>query len=128
MDCEKCQKEHEYRLENLDKKVEKFEEFLSELKSKSVEIEASTKSAHKRLGEIGEMPQAVLKMSFAVESIANEVKELTQGMKEHQKDIGERVTTLEKAPGKQAYDLQRKIIVAVILTIVSFYLGKWGIR
>lgn len=135
MDCGKCQKEHEYRLENLDKKMDKGEQTLIEHKIKIEKTDESTKSAHLRINEvmeklkeIGEIPQAILRISLSIESMTDEIKELAQGTKEHQKEISERVSNLEKAPGKQAYDLQRQIIVTIILSLVGFALGKWGIK
>ena len=124
MDCGKCNTEHAYRLKKLDDKVEELDKYSNEMKIKIEKIDESTKSAHSRLNEIGEQTLAIYKLSVAVENIAEQFKEFAMNFKEHE----ERLDTLEKAPGKQAYDLQRQIIITIVLAIVGFALAKWGIK
>ena len=119
-----CNTEHTYRLKKLDDKVEELEKCSNEMKIKIEKINESTKSAHSRLNEIGEQTLAIYKLSVAVENMAEQFKEFAMNFKEHE----ERIDTLEKAPGKQAYDLQRQIIITIVLAIVGFALGKWRIK
>ena len=125
-DCGKCQKEHEYRLENLDKKMDKADQALIEHKIRIEKTDEATKSAHLRideviekLKEIGEIPQAILRISLSIESMTDEIKELAQGTKEHQKEISERVSNLEKSPGQDAFDLQKQIRNYIVIGIVG---------
>lgn len=127
MSCEQ-EKEHSYRLEKLDEKMEKGEETLIEYGRKIDKIDESVKSAHKRIDEVGEIPKAVLKMSIAVENMAAEIKEIATSMKEHQDKINERVTVLENKPGGDAYKLQKQIFGYVVAIAVAFVLGKFGIK
>ncbi len=119
-----CSREYEYRLDKLDEKMKEVEKALIEHGKRIEKIDEANKSAHKRLNEIGEQTLAIYKLSMAVENIAEQFKEFAMNFKEHE----ERLDTLEKAPGKQAYDLQRQIIVTIVLAIVGFALGKWGIK
>lgn len=128
MDCGKCQNEHTFRLKNLDEDMKEVKNSLVDYKVKLKGIDESTKSAHKRIDEIGEIPQTVLRISIAVENIAEEVKELTMGIKENQKEINERLSNLEKAPGENAYQFQKQIILYIVMTIIGVALGKWGIK
>ena len=127
MGCEQ-EKEHSYRLEKLDEKMEKEEEILIEHGRRIDKIDESAKSAHKRIDEVGEIPKAVLKMSIAVENMAAEIKEIATSMKEHQDKINERVTVLENKPGVDAYKLQKQIFGYVVAIVVAFVLGKFGIK
>ena len=121
-------REHEYRLDKLDERMDKLSDFSNGMNIKIEKIDEATKSAHKRIDEIGEIPHAVLRISLAVENMTEEVKELALTMKGHQKEMNERIEKLEKAPGENAYQLQRQIIITIVLAIVGFALGKWGIK
>ena len=126
MDCQD-QKEHLYRLEKLDEKMEKGEETLIEHGKKLEKIDEATKSAHKRIDEIGEIPKAVLKMSIAVENMTTVIKEIATSKKEHQADINKRVGDLEKQPAEKAYRLQKQILGYVLAILVAYVFGKFGI-
>ena len=123
-----CNREHEYRLDKADERLDKLTDCLNGVTLKTEKIDEATKSAHKRIDEIGEIPHAVLRISLAVENMTEEVKELALTMKGHQKEMNERIEKLEKAPGENAYQLQRQIIITIVLGIVGFALGKWGIK
>ena len=123
-----CNREHEYRLDKLDERMDKLSDFSNGMNIKIEKVDESSKSAHKRIDEIGEIPHAVLRISLAVENMTEEVKELALTMKGHQKEMNERIEKLEKAPGENAYQLQRQIIITIVLAIVGFALGKWGIK
>ena len=126
MDCQD-QKEHLYRINKIEESIEKTEEIQIEHGKKIEKIDASTKSAHKRIDEIGEIPKAVLKMSIAVENMTTEIKEIATSMKEHQADINKRVDLLEKQPAEKAYRLQKQILGYVLAILVAYTLGKFGI-
>ena len=123
-----CNREYEYRLDKADERLDKLTDCLNGVTLKTEKIDEATKSAHKRIDEIGEIPHAVLRISLAVENMTEEVKELALTMKGHQKEMNERIEKLEKAPGENAYQLQRQIIITIVLSIVGFALGKWGIK
>ena len=123
-----CNREYEYRLDKTDERLDKLTDCLNGVTLKTEKIDEATKSAHKRIDEIGEIPHAVLRISLAVENMTEEVKELALTMKGHQKEMNERIEKLEKAPGENAYQLQRQIIITIVLGIVGFALGKWGIK
>ena len=123
-----CNREYEYRLDKADERLDKLTDCLNGVTLKTEKIDEATKSAHKRIDEIGEIPHAVLRISLAVENMTEEVKELALTMKGHQKEMNERIEKLEKAPGENAYQLQRQIIITIVLAIVGFALGKWGIK
>ena len=127
MECAQ-EKEHSYRLEKLDEKVEKGEETLIEYGKRMEKIDEAVKSAHKRVDEIGGIPQAVLKMSIAVENMAQQIKEIATSMKEHQEQIDKRVAVLEKQPAESAFRLQKQILGYVVAIIVAFVLGKFGVK
>lgn len=122
------EQEHTYRLENLDRKVEKIEESCQESGKRMEKIDEAVKSAHKRVDEIGGIPQAVLKMSIAVENMASEIKEIATSMKDHQEQINERVAILEKQPAESAFNLQRQILGYVVAIVVAYVLGKFGVK
>jgi len=62
--ADKCET-HEYRLENLDKKVEKLEDCQNDMKLKLEKLEASTKSAHFRLDSMEEHEDRLDKLERA---------------------------------------------------------------
>lgn len=127
MECAQ-EKEHSYRLEKLDEKVEKIEESCQESGKRMEKIDEVIKSAHKRIDEIGGIPNAVLKMSIAVENMAEQIKEIATSMKDHQEQINERVALLEKQPAQSALGLQRQILGYVVAIVVAFVLGKFGVK
>ena len=126
MDCQD-QKEHLYRINRIEESIEKTEETQIEHGKKLEKIDEATKSAHKRIDEIGEIPKAVLKMSIAVENMTTEIKEIATSMKEHQADINKRVSDLEKQPAEKAYRLQKQILGYILAIIVAYVFGKFGI-
>ena len=71
-----CNREHEYRLDKADERLDKLTDCLNGVTLKTEKIDEATKSAHKRIDEIGEIPHAVLRISLAVENMTEEVKEL----------------------------------------------------
>lgn len=127
MNCAQEQ-EHTYRLEKLDEKVEKVEESIIESGKRMEKMDEAVKSAHKRIDEIGGIPNAVLKMSIAVENMAQQIKEIATSMKDHQEQINERVTVLEKQPAESAFKLQKQVLGHIVLLIVAFLLGKFGVK
>ena len=80
-----CNREYEYRLDKTDERLDKLTDCLNGVTLKTEKIDEATKSAHKRIDEIGEIPHAVLRISLAVENMTEEVKELALTMKGHQK-------------------------------------------
>ena len=117
----KCET-HEFRLGSIEKKIEKFDECLSELKSKSVEAEASTKSAHFRLDNMEEQTKAILKLGVAVEQMTSEIKQIIESFKEHEN----RLDKLEKAPTDTVMKYFKQIIGLLISAGIGYILSKLG--
>ena len=79
-----CFKEHEYRLNKTDDRLEKLEECQTDLKIKTEKIDESTKSAHYRLDNMEEQTKAILKLGIAVENMTTEIKEMVDSYKDHE--------------------------------------------
>ena len=117
----KCET-HEFRLGSIEKKIEKFDECLSELKSKYVEAEASTKSAHFRLDNMEEQTKAILKLGIAVEQMTSEVKEMVDSYKEHET----RIDKLEKAPADTVMKYFKQVVSILVSLGVGYVISKIG--
>lgn len=113
---------HEYRLEILDKKVEKLEDCQSEMKLKVEKMESSTKSAHYRLDNMEEQTKAILKLGIAVEQMTFEIKEVIESYKEHE----DRLDKLEKAPADTVMKYFRQIVGLLVSAGVGYVLSKIG--
>jgi len=131
-DCVKCQKEHTFRIETIEEEMKEGKKSLIDMKIKQEKIDESTKSAHKRLDEIGEQTLAIYKLTVAVENIAEQLVEFTQENKEHRKEVNTRLDKLEKAPGEEANSMQKEIKKTIIIGIVGALLGavlmKLGVK
>lgn len=127
-----CNREHEYRLDKTDERLDKLTDCLNGVTLKTEKIDEATKSAHKRIDEIGEIPHAVLRISLAVENMTEEVKELAMTMKEHQKEMNDRIDTLERNPGQEAYEREKQvkmyILIAVVGVVLGLFFSKLGVK
>ena len=117
----KCET-HEFRLGSIEKRLDKLEECQSELKSKSVEVEASTKSAHFRLDNMEEQTKAILKLGIAVEQMTSEVKEIVDSYKEHET----RIDKLEKAPADTVMKYFKQVVGLLVSMGVGYLASKIG--
>jgi len=128
MDCGKCQLEHTFRLEKSEEDVEKLKDITIELQLQAKEFESSTKSAHKRLNEIGEQTLAIYKLGVAVESMAEQFKDFSTNFKDHE----DRIDTLEREPGKEAHEREKQVKNYILIAIVGAVMGavfmKLGVK
>lgn len=95
---------------------------LSEYITKIAEVEASTKSAHKRLDGFEKHTEAMIRVSVAVENQTEKITEIVEMHKE-EKDRNDtqdhRIERLENAPGQLAL----KAWVFILASGASFLLG-----
>lgn len=95
---------------------------LNEYITKIAEVEASTKSAHKRLDGFEKHTEAMIRMSVAVENQTEKITEIVEMHKE-EKDRNDtqdhRIEKLENAPGQLAL----KAWVFILASGASFLLG-----
>ena len=137
-----CNREHEYRLDKLDERMDKLSDFSNGMNIKIEKVDESSKSAHSRIDELREkvndvekMSQAVLEISFSVKNIAEELKEVVNSFKDHQKDISNKLdeqdTKIEELNNKPAKALMSAFLYVLggITTIfIGYALAKWGIK
>lgn len=127
-DCTNCQKEHTFRLEKIEKKLEERERIILEQAIKIEKIDESLKSVNSRINEIGEQTLAIYKLGVAVENMAEQLKEFTSNFKEHE----DRIDKLERIPGDNAYDIQKQIKIYILIALVGVILGgifsKFGVK
>ena len=135
-------REHEYRLDKLDERMDKLSDFSNGMNIKIEKVDESSKSAHSRIDELREkvndvekMSQAVLEISFSVKNIAEELKEVVNSFKDHQKDISNKLeeqnTKIEELNNKPAKALMSAFLYVLggITTIfIGYALAKWGIK
>lgn len=121
-------KEHEYRLEQLDDKVKRGEKALIEHKVRIEKVDEATKSVHKRtdelkddVNEIKKTTETIYKLAISVENIAKNLESFSTIFKEHE----ERIDNLERMPGKNAYQLQKQIITYIVIAILGAFLGSY---
>lgn len=108
-------------MENVKSNKEIPEEFMKYF-NKIVEVEASTKSAHKRLDGFEKYTEAIIRMSAAIENQTEKISEIVESLRE-EKDRNDlqdnRIETLENKPGQLAL----KAWVFIIASGGSFLLG-----
>lgn len=127
-DCRNCKTEHSYRLKKLDENVDKLNKCSQENQIKIEKVDESVKSAHNRINEIGEQTLAIYKLSVAVENMAEQFKEVNNNFKDHEN----RIDSLERAPGEEAYDREKQVKNYILIAIVGAVLGaifmKLGVK
>ena len=137
-----CNREHEYRLDKLDERMDKLSDWSNGMNIKIEKVDESSKSAHSRIDELRDkvndvekMSQAVLEISFSVKNIAEELKEVVNSFKDHQKDISNKLdeqdTKIEELNNKPAKALMSAFLYVLggITTIfIGYALAKWGIK
>ena len=135
-------REHEYRLDKLDERMDKLSDFSNGMNIKIEKVDESSKSAHSRIDELREkvndvekMSQAVLEISFSVKNIAEELKEVVNSFKDHQKDISNKLdeqdTKIEELNNKPAKALMSAflyVLGGVTTIFIGYALAKWGIK
>ena len=127
-DCTNCQKEHTFRLEKIEKKLEEREKYIVDQTIKIEKIDESTKSAHKRLDElienIGDTPSTLIRFTIAIEGMTKDIKELVQSIKEHDSEIEK----LQRIPLENAHNLQKRIFSYLLIALLGVILGKFGVK
>ena len=137
-----CNREHEYRLDKLDERMDKLSDFSNGMNIKIEKVDESSKSAHSRIDELREkvndvekMSQAVLEISFSVKNIAEELKEVVNSFKDHQKDISNkleeqdtRIEELNNKPAKALMSAFLYVLGGITTIFIGYALAKWGIK
>lgn len=127
-DCTNCQKEHTFRLEKIEKKLEEREKYIVDQTIKIEKIDEATKSAHKRLDElienIGDTPSTLIRFTIAIEGMTKDIKELVQSIKEHDSEIEK----LQRIPLENAHNLQKRILSYLLIALLGIVLGKFGVK
>lgn len=127
-DCTNCQKEHTFRLEKIEKKLEEREKYIVDQTIKIEKIDEATKSAHKRLDElienIGDTPSTLIRFTIAIEGMTKDIKELVQSIKEHDSEIEK----LQRIPLENAHNLQKIILSYLLIALLGIVLGKFGVK
>jgi hypothetical protein len=108
-------------MENVRSNKEIPEEFMKYF-NKIVEVEASTKSAHKRLDGFEKHTEAIIRMSAAVENQTDKITEIIDLLKEEKERNDTQDTRIEKLENKPG-QLALKAWIFIIASGGSFLLG-----
>lgn len=94
------------------------------------EVEQRSKSNTRRIDGIEQEMTALNKLATAVEVMATEQKnasEKLENISDEMGKMGAKVETLEAKPGKKWENMTEKIVAAILLAVVAFFLGKAGL-
>lgn len=101
---------HEALFDRIQEEIKQINEHVLEGARRFERIEASTKSAHKRLDDKEQEIKIISKLAYSVQTIAEEMKEMKGEIKEH----GKRLLDIEKQPGETAIKYWHVFVVSLI--------------
>lgn len=84
--------------------------------------EERSKRNEDRINQLERNQQAMNEMVISVKYIAQSLTKVENKLD----GLSGKVTALEMKPAKRWEEIVSKIIIAVVLAIVGFFLGKWG--
>ena len=136
-ECTGCRITEEFKI-----RLKEGEQAIWNQKLKSEKMDESIKSEHKRTDEIVEklkdvtdMQLAIFKITSSVETMAKDITEIAQSFKDHQREndikLNEQqkeIENLKRKPADTLFEISKKALAIVGVAILSYALGRIGLK